>query len=236
MKVAVCLSGHMRTFEKTYDSLKRHLLERYDCNVFIHTWKKNGSERTDIDLGGGNDIDVNAVINAYKPSNIIVDGPIEFDPGRNSAFVGARSPPKNVLSKLYSARVSFELCKKWAQEHSHTFDVVLSLRPDLLWNNDIDLVMPEHNVLYIPGNIKVPEKTYLDYIAYGSFDVMSKYFDLFLNWDNTCKELDKKFRPESVLTLYIQSLSIPVKHFNVYYSVPRMNGQVLEMGYLNEKI
>lgn len=42
MKVAVCISGQMRNFESRLDLLRSNLLEKYDCDVFIHTWKERG--------------------------------------------------------------------------------------------------------------------------------------------------------------------------------------------------
>lgn len=38
MKIAVLLFGHLRDFEKCAGSLKENLLERYDCDLFMHTW------------------------------------------------------------------------------------------------------------------------------------------------------------------------------------------------------
>lgn len=40
MKIAVQLFGHLRTFEHCVPYLKKHLLDLYDCDVFIHTWDK----------------------------------------------------------------------------------------------------------------------------------------------------------------------------------------------------
>lgn len=33
-KVAVQLFGHLRTYKECYQSLKEHLLDKYDCDVF----------------------------------------------------------------------------------------------------------------------------------------------------------------------------------------------------------
>ena len=42
MKVAICISGQMRNFENRLESLKANLLEKYDCDIFIHTWEERG--------------------------------------------------------------------------------------------------------------------------------------------------------------------------------------------------
>jgi hypothetical protein len=42
MKIAVCISGQMRTFEEAAISLKKEIFDKYDCDIFIHTWNERG--------------------------------------------------------------------------------------------------------------------------------------------------------------------------------------------------
>ena len=42
MKIALCLSGHVRNIETTYESLKQHLLSLYDVDIFIDSWDTLG--------------------------------------------------------------------------------------------------------------------------------------------------------------------------------------------------
>jgi len=42
LRVAICISGQMRNFENRLDSLKSNLLDKYNCDIFIHTWKERG--------------------------------------------------------------------------------------------------------------------------------------------------------------------------------------------------
>ena len=42
LKVALCLSGHFRTFAQTKISFLYNLVERYDPDIFIHTWDNLG--------------------------------------------------------------------------------------------------------------------------------------------------------------------------------------------------
>lgn len=43
MKIALCISGQMRTFERAYPSIKRHILDPLSPDVFIHTWSDIGA-------------------------------------------------------------------------------------------------------------------------------------------------------------------------------------------------
>ena len=39
MRIALCLSGQPRSFEKGYEYHKKNLLDHHDVDTFIHTWK-----------------------------------------------------------------------------------------------------------------------------------------------------------------------------------------------------
>ena len=38
MKVAICISGLPRNYEQGFKELKKWFLNKYDCDVYIHTW------------------------------------------------------------------------------------------------------------------------------------------------------------------------------------------------------
>ena len=39
MKIALCISGQPRSFEKGYEYHYKNIIENNDVDVFIHTWK-----------------------------------------------------------------------------------------------------------------------------------------------------------------------------------------------------
>src|ERR1039458_7286491 len=46
MKLAIAISGHTREMcEKTYPSLLQHILEKYDCDIFVSTFNRTGNRR-----------------------------------------------------------------------------------------------------------------------------------------------------------------------------------------------
>ena len=38
LKIAICFFGHLRSFKRCAPALKRCFLDKYDCDLFIHTW------------------------------------------------------------------------------------------------------------------------------------------------------------------------------------------------------
>jgi hypothetical protein len=57
-RIALCFSGHPRTFESSFSSIKSKLIDKYDCDVFISTYKTSEgvSDR---------------IINLYNPKKIV---------------------------------------------------------------------------------------------------------------------------------------------------------------------
>src|ERR1700733_7399392 len=43
MKFALCLSGHLRTFDSILPYLKQSVIDPLNCDIFIHTWDVIGS-------------------------------------------------------------------------------------------------------------------------------------------------------------------------------------------------
>lgn len=42
MRVAVCMSGHMRSYDKCFPPLEKYLLGKYQCDLFLATWNTRG--------------------------------------------------------------------------------------------------------------------------------------------------------------------------------------------------
>ena len=76
MKIAVCFSGHTRTFKRTIESFNKHVVKNHDVSTFIHTWKNVSSGIGNIELT--NNVDLNEVIDAYKPCLIKIEPQRQF--------------------------------------------------------------------------------------------------------------------------------------------------------------
>ena len=56
-KLALCFSGHSRTFEKCFDSINEQIITKYDCDIFISTYFVSDELS-------------NKIIDLYKPKKI----------------------------------------------------------------------------------------------------------------------------------------------------------------------
>lgn len=147
MKVAVCLSGHLRKFTETYPSLFNNLIKKYDCDIFISTWDKMGytcQYKQDINLNETAPY-LSNIQQLYKPKKIIIES-ISFiedlKKQGNEYAPHLINCPKHVghmASMFYKIYAANELRKQFEMETGTTYDVVVRCRPDLIFNSAINI-------------------------------------------------------------------------------------------------
>lgn len=161
MKVAVCLSGHTRTFLDTYQSVQEHLLSKYDCDCFIHTYHTsgfrtgvNGSDERFLLSGEA----VNRVMEIYQPKHIMIEDNDACMTMHNPANYGDRRrimPETNVravLSMFYSIKRSNDLKSRYERDNGFIYDVVMRLRfDDLIKQFDYDITQVQEGFVYVPA-------------------------------------------------------------------------------------
>ncbi len=177
LKIAVEVSGHLRTFEYCGALLKENLLNHYDCDVFIHTWDKTEHQQLSWHgkkgMHGGADINLVTegikikVQNIYKPKKIIYDNEKELKkisgflahPNKQANFLGFSL--QAVWNTLYTEVKAHQLMKQYAKENNIEYDFVIRTRFDigLLQKFDIKPYLPFFNLdknsgVFFPLNIK----------------------------------------------------------------------------------
>lgn len=110
-KVAICLSGLVRTGIQAHPSFKKFFSTLGDYDIFYHTWD------TDI-------VTYEKVKELYKPVSSLVELPL--DPIKESSFG----------SMLYSIMMANELKKKHEIENNFRYDLVIKTRFDLVFDEN----------------------------------------------------------------------------------------------------
>jgi hypothetical protein len=178
MKIAICISGQPRNFKQSYKSLKTYFLDKYDCDIYFHTWKTPNFESTNF--GGGNyqyqlnESDYNELIELYQPKHFILEQPITFDASNYQCPIW-RQPLNNTLSMFYSIYKSFQLIEG-------NYDYVIRTRFDIDYSKfnlefpKEDLILPEWNT-----DFRVKHRGYYDIFAIGTQPAMKVYSEVFSN-------------------------------------------------------
>jgi len=171
MKIALCFSGQPRSFEAGYQYYKKNLLEKYDVDVFIHTWSSPAA----YDF-----------INLYRPTRVEVspDLPMYLNEKYTNTPDAKKFPPRNTVCALYSI---FRSCQMKIDNEVITqkYDWVVKTRSDFALPVVIPFEQLQKGILYMPMCRKKAYGDWLgnDQFAIGDSDVMNKYMSTYWNMD-----------------------------------------------------
>ena len=226
-KVALCISGNLRTFNQTFPNINKNILSQYNCDVFIHTWENCHSNNL-IDK-----IDHSAIVNLFGPKNIVIEKNKQFiitpimekqkEHGRNI---------QNMLSMFYKIKKCNDLKNEYEKQYNIKYDAVIRFRSDILLLDKLPINGIEKDYLYSPvyGNFG----GLCDQIAFGSSDIMNKYCSLFDFIEQYLTE-GQIFNPEKILLYHIQKQNIKINRFSSKFFLQRKNGEIQDNFLLEKK-
>ena len=143
MKVAVCFFGHLRTFKECAPHLKHNLLNRYDCDLFMHTWSTYNhhtvTHHENRDIKGI--VDKDTITSAYGEfKEIAIEEQIVKGMGTvNVTWSDKKVSLFGLYSLYHSMKVSYFLCEKYAKQNNIEYDLVVMIRPDIALLDPLEL-------------------------------------------------------------------------------------------------
>jgi hypothetical protein len=138
MKIALCFSGLARAIEEAYPYIKQAFLEKYDVDIFAHTWledpwfEKSANEiykkpNTDYNTRVN---EVKKIFDIYKPKSFSIDSyHIQQDYCRPSKDAQYQIHTR-YCSVIESVYIANELKKKYEQQNNFKYDCVIRCRFD----------------------------------------------------------------------------------------------------------
>lgn len=205
MKVAILLTGHSRDFNKSFDFLKKAILDVYDCDVYFNTWDVN---QTSPDRGmtrtfniPEKPLDKQPLIEKYQPylKNYNFES---WDSYTNNRFpsLSLLDRPDDVFKvnerAIYHGSFWVErlrdqwwmIQKGWRLiENPQQYDVIFRVRFDLQINHiqfkKAKFVVPKSEVEFHKIGTH-----WSDHMAYGEPDSMEKYCNMFDHIETIYKE------------------------------------------------
>lgn len=222
MRVALCLSGQMRNFEDYYQSLFDKIINVYNTDVFLHTWKVKSSKEE-------------MCLNIFKPKlylidyfdykNVINNNDIillneeilnkkNFDnKNRDNKWIPELcGTPENIYGMFYSMNKCNELKKKYEIENNFRYDLVFRTRMDLFFKDDFnfniedEIILPENKGFY--GD---------DHFAYGKSDLIDKY--QVYNYINMYINDNVALHPETLIKHHLKINNIKNKYIKFNYLI-----------------
>lgn len=160
MRVAVCISGGMRTYKKCFDNVNESLFQPFDCDVFLSTWLDDETDWSDV-------------VAKYRP--------IAFELEKQKPFIDFKETDGSSNLSIISMYNKIRQCNNLKSKHEDLikkqYDVVVRIRPDVVLNKKMmmDEVNDTKNI-YIPSC--GPKGTWIsDVFAFGSSRLMNLYSD-----------------------------------------------------------
>lgn len=165
-RLAICISGNMRSFRMCGPSMFERVVAGRPHDVFIHTWSMLDHRGEDwaIRHSGLEHVSANDIAEIYSPVELVIEESPNEPPGPS---------PSNMFKKVFLAD---ELRRRWSERTGISHDVVMRMRPDLLFTHDFPWNDYDTGALHIPhgedhGGLN-------DQLAWGPPRIMEHYCSL----------------------------------------------------------
>lgn len=214
MKVALLISGYLRSFNTNLPNLKSQILDKFDnIDVYIHI-TKNG-DKEDKYLNINQDMDyINKVLN---PVCMLCE---------ENQHLSDDIKINNTLN-LWFKYYKLNEIKKENEENKGKYDLVIKYRPDVnivtqdTFEKDFD-----KDVIYIPSDSKIDksklankkDKYICDILAFGNSKMMDYYFYIYENINYLIKHYNT-YVSETLLFNYLNEYNIKYTEVDIDYTV-----------------
>lgn len=220
-KTAVCISGHLRTFEKTYKSFKTNIIDQLqNVDVFIHTWDSLGYSQVKGDAPFINEKTNNyleKINELYNPKKILIENFKEIN-GDRFRSRSLEKNPSNSLNMFYSIYMTNKLKKDFEKENNIKYNMCIRTRGDILYQAPFNF-----NLLDNLNGIWVPNSNDLSMINDTFAVSSSKFMDIYSMCLDYVDEYFNKgliFKSETLLKKHFEN-------FNLNFSKNEMSLAIL---------
>ncbi len=171
VKVAVQMFGHLRTFEKCASSIKKNLIDLYDCDVFMHTWDetnhstlshhKNKCKVKKVDT---------QVVEKLKKLYSLKSIKVEHQNVQDWGNIQCLCNPKSKISvwglscMYHSQNEVNKLRKQYQKEQGIQYDYIVFIRPDIYLNRPFILDILNKELVLTKQN-----KEKIKFVAHGRY-------------------------------------------------------------------
>lgn len=206
-KIAVLVYGRLNKCMEHYDNIIETIGKQYDVDFFL------SSDNSD-------EILLNNFIKKYNPKEFINDA---ISHNFNFQLYSGLTPDtntENMSRHFINKNRVFNLLENYILNTQKHYDIVLSLRIDVKFNNSsFNFENVDDNTIYIPNNEDYGGIN--DQLAYGKFDVMKKYMNIILNCNYLLNNSLSRPHPESLTLANICYNRLNIKRFELNYCLDK---------------
>ena len=218
MNVALVLTGHMRCWPHVYPHLKQRVLDRYKPDVFIETWQDEAywvphSQKGIVENAPL--VDFDKLFDLYKPVVARYEAYEDYEKGfieRAKQFTNFYHVPKNQISMWYKVGRGVSLMEDHMFKTGKTYDLVIRMRPDLVFNEDLPNFEP--NKFYTLGYRNHMGQGTSDMIQVGNFFTVGLFSKLLHHLPQLYRETGI-LCPHVISEHFIRRLGLPWEEFMI---------------------
>lgn len=235
-KVAICLSGELRTFNKTYENFYKNIInilkKKFEVDIFMFIWKTENKNN------------VEKALEIYKPKKYIIKDDFKFKLPyfcENMYFYKGRLNDiilnfSNSIKMFYGIYECFNLIE------SNDYNYVIRNRYDNLFNENININTFNNNLYISNGHyfyLNGKPTNINDSFAYGPYKIMSEYSNFINMYESIllqiknrelkedCNYLYKSITPTLLFKYYISHFkNIKYLETNIKYGILRTNNKL----------
>lgn len=168
MKVALCYTGFLRTWEQCWKNHRDNLWGNPECELYMYTYEYPVTPPELVTMYVNGDV----LIRHVQCHHPFYDDPFaahKFDSNK-----AGESKVHHTFNMMHNGLVGFSLIPKG-------YDFYVRIRPDMKFNGPLNFseYEPKPNTVYIPKGMDY--RGINDQFAFGDYDSMRKYFSVYLN-------------------------------------------------------
>lgn len=238
-KVALCISGQMRTFEACFPNLTKYIIDPLKTDIFIHTWANNGisTKAKDEEKANFSDEKVTQTVlkKLYHPKIAVIE---EYKDSYSEELNGVKVPDilkkeenqhyKGAIPMFYKMYKCNELKRQYEIKNDRRYDLVIRLRPDLMINEEIPSpVLQQWDILWfsdckvniafqVSDKFAISSSTNMDYYC-SVWTLLPQY------WENPLGDGEwKNYRVgERLMKTHMEQSGIEFKPFSMSCDICR---------------
>lgn len=219
MNVAVVLTGHMRCWQQVYPNFKQRIVDKYNPDIFIDTWRDEAYWDPHSEAGivqGAPDIDQDKIIETYEGLRVFrAENYEDYKDGfekRAEYFKNFYHVPKNQISMMFKLGRGVSLMEDYMFKTGKTYDLVIRMRPDLVFNEELPDFDPMK--FYTLGYRNHKGQGTSDMIQVGNFFTVGLFSKILHHLPNLYKETGL-LCPHVISEHFIKRLGFPWQEFMI---------------------
>ena len=205
MKVAVCLSGQLRSFVRSRDSLFKNIIDPTDADLFVYGWDFEKRNENDVTKRFSEDGTVEEFLELYRPKSFILESCDEFLKDKSFSF--RTKAPETSAERMMCMFYTNMQC--YQQINNESYDVVFRCRTEIEYERPVtneELEM-SYTSLVIPKGLDGRDG-YQDSFAFGSVEDMKVYNSVYNNIEHYAKN-GIMIHPEYILRYHLDCNNVP---------------------------